>query len=457
MRFEYERARLTCVLMTMLALGLGCDTRELKAIDPAVSQSFEIDVSGSTGDVDLLFVIDDSGSMRDEQESLRREIPQLVRGLTSPPLGDDGQPLWNAAESLQIAIVTTNLGTNGVPEDPSRVGSACSANANLGDDGALLACPGGSISQWTPGDDVDAFVDGIGRCADVGTDGCGLEQPLLAGVKALETAGFPREGALLGVVVLSDEEDCSLADPATFFSGDEVGPQINQRCYTDGASLVPSAEIVRRLREGRDPERFVFAALVGMPEDLTGEGLATILADSRMDYVLSVDNDLGVEPACTRFDGSGALVGEAAPGRRYIEVAQQVDGLVASICAESYQPAIAELTARIGGRVQGICTARNLTPAEDGSVRCSVRETLPRGLTCDDLTARTYLMTDDEGREICTVAQAPGGSGEGWFYDTSDDECEKVSYTAGIAPPTEVGVTLSCLSRVEDSTGGTSP
>lgn len=457
MRFEYERARVTCVLMTMLALAAGCDTRELKPIDPAVSQSFEIDVSGSTGDVDLLFVIDDSGSMEDEQESLRREIPQLVRGLTSPPLGDDGQPLWNAAESLQIAIVTTNLGTNGVPEPSSRVGTACSANGNRGDDGALLACPGGAISQWTPGDDIDAFVADIGSCADVGTDGCGLEQPLLAGVKALANAGFPREGSLLGVVMLSDEEDCSLADPATFFSGGEVGPQINQRCYTDGASLVPTAEIVRQLLEGRDPSSFVFAALVGMPEDLTGAELPAILDDSRMDYVLSLSNDLGVEPACTRRNEAGELVGEAAPGRRYIEVAQEVDGLVASICAESYQPAIAELTARIGGRVQGICAARNLTPAEDGSVRCSVRETLPLGLRCDDLTARSYLTSDDDGREICTVAQAPGGIGEGWFYDTSDDECEKVSYTDGIAPPAEVAVTLSCLSRVEDSTGGTSP
>ncbi len=457
MRFDHERARVTCVLMTMLALATGCDTRELKPIDPAVSQSFEIDVSGSTGDVDLLFVIDDSGSMEDEQESLRREIPQLVRGLTSPPLDAEGNPRWNAAESLQIAIVTTNLGTNGVPEDSSRVGLACSANGNLGDDGALLACPGGAISQWTPGDDIDAFVDGIGTCADVGIDGCGLEQPLLAGVKALANAGFPREGSLLGMVVLSDEEDCSLADPATFFSGGEVGPQINQRCYTDPTSLVATDEIVRLLREGRDPERFVFAALVGMPEELTGADLPTVLADSRMDYVLSLENQLGVEPACTRRNELGELVGEAAPGRRYIEVAQQVDGLVASICAESYQPAIAELTARIGGRVQGICAARNLTPAEDGSVRCSVRETLPVGLTCDELTARSYLMTDDEGREICTVAQAVGDVSQGWFYDTSDDECEKVSYTEGIAPPAEVAVTLSCLSRVEDSTDSTTP
>jgi len=449
MRFDHERARVTCVLMTMLALG-GCDTRELKPIDPAVSQSFEIDVRGSTGDVDLLFVIDDSGSMDDEQESLRREIPQLVRGLTSPPLGDDGQPLWNAAESLQIAIVTSNLGTNGFPESSDRVGRACSANGNRGDDGGLLACAGGAVSTWTAGDDVDAFVESIGACADVGIDGCGLEQPLLAGVRALDAAGFPREGSLLGVVVLSDEEDCSLADPAIFFSGDETGRLLNQRCYTDPTSLVPVADIVRGFREGRDSDDLIFAALVGIPEDLGASAPDAILADPRMDYVLSATNDLGVEPACRRSE-SGTLVGEAAPGRRYIEVAQQLDGLVASICAESYQPAIAELTRRIGGRVEGICATRNLTPADDGSVRCSVKETLPLGMTCDDLVARTYLMTDDEGREICRVQQAIGDTTQGWYYDVSDPVCEKVSYTEGIAPPTEVGVTLSCLSRVEDS------
>jgi len=454
MRFEYERVRLTCALMTMLALA-GCDTRELKPIDPAVSQSFEIDVTGSTGDVDLLFVIDDSGSMREEQESLRREIPQLVRGLTSPPLDADGEPLWNAAASLQIAIVTTNLGTNGVPEDPSRVGSACSANGGFGDDGALLACPDGAVSTWTEGQDIDAFVDGIGTCADVGTDGCGLEQPLLAGVQALDNAGFPREGSLLGVVVLSDEEDCSLADPGTFFSGGEVGRAINQRCYQDTPSLVPVAEIVRRLQEDRNAENLIFAALVGVPEDLGEATLGAILEDPRMTYLLA-DNDLGVEPACRRTE-AGELVGEAAPGRRYVEVAQAVDGLVASICAESYQPAIAELTRRIGGRVEGICATRNLTPAEDGSVRCSVKETLPLGMSCDELSARTFVATDGEGRQICRVAQAIGDVSEGWFYDVSDPVCEKVSYTEGIAPPIEVGVTLSCLSRVEDSPGATSP
>lgn len=450
MRFEHERAVMVACALTMLAPLGGCDTRELKPIDPAVSQSFEIDVRGSTGDVDLLFVIDDSGSMVDEQESLRREIPQLVRGLTSPPLGDDGQPLWNAAESLHIAIVTTNLGTNGMPEDQTRVGSACAANGNLGDDGALLACPGGSVSTWEPGQDIDAFVDDIGTCADVGDDGCGLEQPLLAGIKALGQAGFPRADALLGVVVLSDEEDCSLADPATFFSGGEIGRAINQRCYLDTPSLVSIPDVVAQLRGDRDPDSFVFAALIGVPEDLAGGDLGAMLEDSRMTYVLSPTNDLGVEPACTRREG-GELVGEAAPGRRYIEVAQQVDGLVASICAESYQPAIAELTRRIGGRVEGICATRNLTPAEDGSVRCSVKETLPVGMTCDDLVARTYLMTDDEGREICRVEQAIGDTTQGWFYDVSDPVCEQVSYTEGIAPPTEVGVTLSCLSRVEDS------
>ena len=459
MRFPRMGAR--CALSFSLALcaaALGCDYRELQPIDPAVSQSFEVDVRGSSADVDLLFVIDDSGSMKDEQESLRREIPQLVRDLTTPPLDESGSPRWNAAESLRIAVVTPNMGTAGAPTDPTRVGSACAMNGFLGEDGAPRTCAGGTVSQWEAGDDVVAFVDAIGACANVGDGGCGLEQPLAATVAGLARVGFPREGALLGVVVVSDEEDCSLRDPVAFLAGPEVGPQINQLCYQATDLLTPVSVIVDGLLDGRDPADLVFAALVGVPEALAGESFDAILASESMQYRLTNAGDLGVEPACERAERVGAgeteILGSAAPGRRFVETARALDGFVASICAESYQPAIAELARRIGGRVQGICTVRDLVPDESGAVRCAVREALPPGMSCADLVARTFHSYDESGREVCVVDQAVDGVREGWFYDVSDPVCSKVSYTEGIAPPAEVGVALSCLSRLEETDPG---
>ncbi|MCA9613073.1 MAG: hypothetical protein KC586_10010, partial [Myxococcales bacterium] len=288
---------------------VGCATRDLGPIDPKTSRSIVMEVGGdAVVNVDLLFVIDDSGSMEQEQDSLRREIPQLVRDLTDPPLGDDGRPLWNAAESIRVAIVTSDLGTNGHLVPSSRVGSSCAANANFGRDGALsspTACGGDPIASWEEGDDIESFVDEVGCLSNVGLTGCGLEQQLAAGVKGLQRTAelsgdlaFPRPDAVLAVVVISDEEDCSLADAAGFFSGPEAGRQLNQRCTQRPDLLVGLDALKASLLNGRDDRDVIFSAIIGMPEDLVGQSPDTILADDRMQYVLDGTNELGLEPAC---------------------------------------------------------------------------------------------------------------------------------------------------------------
>ncbi len=433
-----------------VALSFGCLERDIGPLDPNVSRSFETVVGGGgIVDVDVLFVIDDSGSMDEEQESLRREIPLLIEGLTNPPTNEAGRPEWNPVESLQVAIVNTNLGTRGHSVSPSRVG-ACANGDGWGDGGALVrnaTCEGGPLHFWSSesGDDPSAFATRVGCHADVGTSGCGLEQPLAAAMLALEAdANFPRPDALLAVVVLSDEEDCSMADPVGFFSGPESGRALNQRCVQHPEFLDPIDGIIASLSAGRDENQLLFAALVGVPEDLGDAPLQTILDDSRMEYQLTDTNDLGLVPAC---ESTG---GEAAPGRRYVELANRLDGsLVRSICAESFQPAIAELTRRIGGRVRSVCANRSLTPDEAGAVACEVRETLPAGMRCGDLPARTFLELDESGLEVCVVDQAVSGLTQGWRYDVTDPTCEQVLYTPDAIPPLGVQVRLQCLVEVE--------
>lgn len=450
--------RCTVMSTCALVLLLGCEHRDLKPITPNVSRIFEVGVNGSgVGDVDLLFVIDDSNSMREEQESLRREIPRLVEGLTSPPTDEMGRPMWNAVESLRVAIVTTNMGSAGHPET-ARLPAICSMNDFRGDDGALredAACASGRVFDWYEGQDAAAFSAEVACVADVGIAGCGLEQPLLAAGRALNSSAevpreFPRAEALLAVVVLSDEEDCSLADPAGFFSGDEVGPQLNQRCSRNPEFLVGVEAMMESIRGERTDDRFLFAALVGVPRDLESADLDTILADPRMAYQYTEENALGLVPACTRTAG-GVEVGQASPGRRYVQLAQRFSGsLIRSICAESFQPAIAELTARIGGRIDGVCANRALTPDEDGAVECVVRETLPPGMACDELPGRDRYGTTPEGRNVCNVVQAVRGVAAGWRYDVENPECEQVAYIPEAAvPPRGTSVELECLVEVE--------
>jgi len=435
----------------------ACDAREVGPITPHVSRVIDTTVGGgAVADVDLLIVVDDSGSMGEEQRSLREQIPLLVRGLTSPPLGTDGMPLWNAVQSLHVAIVTTDLGTSGITLAHGRA-LGCGADSSLGvwgRDAAFRAdasCGAGPVASWSEGDDVDSFATSVGCLAQAGTSGCGFEQPLGAASRALNRAdlGFGRPDALLAVLVLSDEEDCSLGDADAFFGGLGDPRALNTYCVGHPELLGSLDEFAASLRGSRDDEHFVFAAIAGIPEDMNGATPEAILADPRMDYVPEPSASTGLRPACRAVNADGTSRGDATPGRRYAELAQRLPGsLLWSICAASYEPAIEELTRLIGARLPGVCTARALTPEVDGSVPCFVHMTLPTGLDCATLPGALSLGVDADGRALCDLPQVSGG-GSGWYYDTTDATCPRLSFTPDALPPLGTTVRLQCLVEVE--------
>ncbi len=451
----------SCV-SSLLLLSTGCLDRDLGPLNPRVGRVIDMPVnSNGIADVDLLLVIDDSGSMDEEQELLKREIPALVRGLTDPPDNDgDGEPDWTAVESLRVAVVTSDLGTTGYPEERlGRCGTGSPYMDAWGTDARFrqsATCGGGgsAIHEWRTGDDVDAFVDLVGCTADAGITGCGFEQPLLAATRALSRqaeTGFPREEALLAVLVLNDEEDCSVGDVGPFYDGLDVNPRtINAYC-TASPALVDPETIARDLLGDRDPSRFVFAAITGVPVDLAGQSPASILSDARMAYVPTTSNELGLEYACTANNDDGTVRSEATPGRRLAEVAGLLDGsLIRSICEADFTPAIAALTERIGSRLKNVCIDRGLTPAADGSVACVVEEVLPRGLGCADVPGRVNIGITEDGLERCEIDQRPSGDLPGWSY-TSIEGCAQITFTDDAIPPFGAQLHFGCLVEVPNT------
>jgi len=455
----------TCVL-GLLVVSTGCVDRDLGVLEPRVGRAIDMPVnSDGIADVDLLLVIDDSTSMSEEQELLEREIPSLVRGLTSPPDEDgDGEPDWTAVESLRVAVVTTDMGTNGV--NTSELGG-CGLESSLRDpygaDGALrqdVACdPSASLVQrWQTGDDVDAFVDRVGCVANAGTRGCGFEQPLAAGARALSRTletGFPRENALLAVLVLSDEEDCSVADANAFYADlprtgttTERLIALNRYCVNN-SFLHDAADLARDLSAGRDASRFLFGAITGIPVDLAGESPSTILRDTRMEPVFDDTVRGGIRYACRAANPDGSDRSVATPATRIVEVASHIEGaLVRSICEDDFRPAIAELTRRIGRKLEGVCLARGLSPSDDGSVDCVVEETLPEGMRCEDVPGRTSIGADPRtGRARCEITQVPSGVGSGWTYESIDD-CDEIRFSADAIPPLGASLRFQCLVEV---------
>lgn len=341
----------------------------------------------STG-VDLLFVIDNSNSMGEEQARLTEALPTFLSQLVDPPDTDgDGISDWLPITDLQVGIVTTDMGTGGftVP--------TC-ARSDFGDDGLLRATgntglPGcmatyPTFLSYAPGgsSSVAGFAFDVGCVATAGTGGCGFEQPLEAALKALspgvatselvdppvffrgtlghgdrENDHFVRPDTLLAVVVITDEEDCSASDPELFNPTSSVYPTtFNLRCFAHAdRALHPVSRYVEglaALRLGR-PDLLAFALIAGVPNDLAPGGPLTdadfdrILGDPRMTQHYDPTMPTRLAAACS----SG--LGDAFPAPRLVEVARGLGAeraSIASICQESYLSVAADISRLFGRR-----------------------------------------------------------------------------------------------------------
>ncbi len=160
--------------------------------------------------MDLLFVVDDSGSMAEEQTNLATNFPQFATVLDQYMV-EAGLPL-----DYRLAITTTGRDVEYTEVLPPPFPTSIPMS-EMGDDGAFRQSCGMS-RRWL--ERTDTGVPTTFACAaNVGTGGSSLEMPLYASELALQermadgtNAGFLREDALLAVVYLTDEDDCSRRD-----------------------------------------------------------------------------------------------------------------------------------------------------------------------------------------------------------------------------------------------------
>jgi len=247
------------LLIAVLALGCGDDANA--PIDAAVDAAVDAAIDAPPGpdprrvvaevpatpnrNLDLLFVIDDSPSMADKQNNLANNFPNFISVLASVPGG---------LPNLHLGVVTTDMGTKGsevVAPGPAigQIGNGgCAATGDSGNlqingapvTGTFLSDVAGSgstrVTNYT-----GTLAAAFSTMARVGAGGCGFEQPLAAMRAALDSnaanAGFLRADAVLGVVFLTDEDDCSIRTPTMF--GPEsaaLGPLQSFRCTRFGVT-----------------------------------------------------------------------------------------------------------------------------------------------------------------------------------------------------------------------------
>jgi hypothetical protein len=321
--------------------------------------------------IDLLFVVDNSNSMNEEQINLTANFAELLSALTDPPDTDrNGEPDYPPAEDIRVGVITTDLGVG------SYTVVSCDA---AGDRGVLVtshqggdpACADVSLPASEPwlayraGDDEAELGRRFSCLARLGTSGCGLEQQLESMYAALVTQaapGMPNEGfvrgnSLLAVVFVTDEDDCSASDTTIFdpTRNAELGPY-GRRCAEHPELLHPIDRYVAALDGLRlDRPNVVVGAITGVPVASPGtDPLETdyeaLLMDPRMQFTPDPARMDQLTPACDR-PGSGSAI----PARRIVELSRRFavrgDGLATSICEADLSPAMRALGTLIGRRL----------------------------------------------------------------------------------------------------------
>ncbi|MCK9460059.1 MAG: hypothetical protein M0R80_10505 [Proteobacteria bacterium] len=407
--------------LALCAVLAGCGMKTMPWLDDAVDGG-DTDTTTDTGpsSLDLLLVIDDSQSMNQEQAELATDLFAFVGSLANPlPTSS-----YDAIDDIRVAVVTSNLGfsSNGVNNDASwpwtvppecqafgdygrfqtiEVSSIALANDSVECDETAAQCPpgwtcqglgGGGVgvchtngsttigcpSQTAPWmestpDDPDPNLAARAACLSMqGTGGCGFEQQLASAVVALgrdDQDDFLRDESMLALVVVSDEEDCSMEDGAALFAESEIqeydGLKVNLACGAHPEHLFSLAHLHEEILSFKEPDEVFFAAIVGVPFGGQDGASACQGFGDELDGCLEQDEmqlhaeELGGDvwyyrPACARSVGE-VEVTRASPGRRYVELANERFGemsYVCSICDEDWSPAFETISAKIAEMVR---------------------------------------------------------------------------------------------------------
>jgi hypothetical protein len=358
-----------------------------------------------TTKVDLLVVVDNSGSMAEEQALLQTQFdsllvtltaalgqaPDLHVGVTSTDLGSGGFPITyceepggDAGQLLKgtcafpegVSFIVDAEPAGGCTIDHHPDGTCASHNcvaANCAHEASttVVVDAGGCPRCRNTG--TQAAAEAFSCLAGLGTVGCGFEQPLEAMYLALDqnpaNAGFLRDDAVLAILFLTDEDDCSATDGSVFDNTQTaidtpLGPLTSYRCFEfgitcdvndrttlgertgcvprddAGALLHPIRRYVDLLGSLRDPGRIVVAAIAGPPD---GNSVTVGLDEYEQP---------DLEPSCI------AASGAAIPGIRLSAFVNRVtapveqDGAYASVCQNSFTTALVSLGTRIAARMQ---------------------------------------------------------------------------------------------------------
>lgn len=288
-----DAAKVGLGMASTVAIGggvaAGCLDRPIDQVDPrTTSTNVQRLTQSSVDKIDVLLVIDNSGSMADKQLVLADAVPKLVQRLVTPQCVDaDGAPAnpavnidadgkcpdsykpeFEPVRDINVGVISSSIGAAGAsgqngspgycaagterPNDqdfahllhrstPNTANNDIATHEGLGflawDPDQKRPCPGQGVGgEVCPGqNDATTLISTLTQMVvGVGEFGCGFEAPLEAAYRFLvdpkpwagfsgpgategvddtlleQRKGFLRPDSLVAVILLTDENDCSL-------------------------------------------------------------------------------------------------------------------------------------------------------------------------------------------------------------------------------------------------------
>jgi hypothetical protein len=354
--------------------------------------------------VDLLFLVDDSSSMRLTQQNLETNFPMFMTRLMDPP----GLP------NIHVAVISSDMGAGNGNID------SCTAQTNgIGGKQGIFQYTARGNCTATGLDPTATFISDNGQgvrnytgaledvftcIAALGEQGCGFEHQFSAILRSLgadgrgaapgENAGFLRPDAYLVVILITNEDDCSATpnvplfdDTANNYITDQLGPVVNFRCNEfghmcddgsgtfahpnrrapgDNVAATVSYTSCRASDEGylmrvkdvadalkglkRDPSQVIVAAITGPNTPYTVTWKAPSLTDMTCGAASCPWPVIG--HSCTAADTSFA-----DPSIRIGEFVAQfgANGLLLPICSGSFGPSLDRIAMLINASLQPPC------------------------------------------------------------------------------------------------------
>ncbi|MEM7156569.1 MAG: hypothetical protein AAF799_27225 [Myxococcota bacterium] len=277
--------------------------------------------------IDFLFVIDNSGSMEDEQANLLASFPGFVQAMQGA--------LAESAQSFRVMVVDTDgIGTGCAPicdmfgpmgycSGISCAGEQCDVNVGGGNtvnrsNGSDCGLPGGRRYADTADTDITSAFNCMAR---VGTTGSGVELVADSLQTALSpdylgaggcNAEFIRDDAVLVVTIITDEDDAG-NDPYMTSPGEPAG------WYNDLAAV-----------KNYDPDAVVVLGLLGDTNE--PGGICTPYEDGTGD---GAENATRLREFVQLFGDKGLLGSVCAPN--YTSFFDEAVGLIDTTC-QDFEP-----------------------------------------------------------------------------------------------------------------------